>query len=370
MKISTNRFDSGSKLGKSVKDIDGFKSYHRFVILSEIVSDTIPDIMDLIFNLLPGGSGVFINENTKKTRVTVINTSEVHGDVHGTRNTRTRNALIHYGFADVNIDNIHGETPISFVDMDWNVIVDKPWDTHKSVSAVALAEVKVSYDVKQNGGVIYRDSKDYRRISIPDPVHYDEKDQLLLSDNDSDYFEHINDNREINKFHNFRQYMNGLYTCSLNDLIDDHTKIVKLNISIENLTSGIKSFEEIDEFNQYITELVSQGKYILETCGFSGCELILKGRGGFTVNNFSSHMSLSKDEVGIIRYIMLDRFSSLNDTISDDDPEIIITYSYSNVKVKIFDKIYIPNHKNETGQLGDVLGQQLKLNQSTFEPIF
>ena len=37
-------------LRKSVNDLKGFRSHNRFIILSEVRSNSIPDIIDLIFN--------------------------------------------------------------------------------------------------------------------------------------------------------------------------------------------------------------------------------------------------------------------------------------------------------------------------------
>ena len=43
--------ESAPKFGSSVKDVDGFKSYNRFIVLSSVTSTTIPNILEMLFIL-------------------------------------------------------------------------------------------------------------------------------------------------------------------------------------------------------------------------------------------------------------------------------------------------------------------------------
>lgn len=369
MKIPTK--SRGEIARSNVKDLQGFAKFNRYIVLSEISSDSIPDIIDMIFNILPCGLGSVLNNTTKKTSVTVINTSEVYGDIHGTLNTRTRNAMIHYGFADTSMDHINGETVITFTDMDWNIIVDKPHDNVPKEAMGLLNEVRVSYDIGSSGGIVQRDNMLSNRIILPDPLHYDEKDQVLLSGSDENYFDSLSENSEDYKFVNPDNYVKNLFRCQMEDLVDSKTVIAKLNIKIENLTTTVKSFEEVDEFNQMITEIVAEGKYNLEICGFSGCELILGGDRGFTLSKMSTHLSLSKEELNVIKHLLLGRMEDLNELLINEPFEMIATYSYSNVNVKLFDKVKIigensSDTSNNTRQLGEVLGQSLKRENSLY----
>ena len=351
-------------------DIEGFKFKNRVIVLSEISSSTIPDIMDLVFNLLPGGSGSFVSGLERKTKVVVINNSEVYGDFRGTKNTRTRNAIIHYGFSDVPIDQINMESPITFTNLDYNIICDKPWDAESNPTAFALQEVQVSYDERSTGGLIYRDTKSYNPILIPDPIHYDEKDQVLLTDNDQDsYYDNMKINIMENKFDNPSHYLSQLFTCTLGDLYDKHTKIFKLNIKIDRLTH-CQIIDGVDDFNDWVQDVVSQGKYILETCGFSGCELILGGENGFNVDRLITHMDLTKDEICIVRHLLIERLSELNDVVADEcrglGIKIIVRYAYSDVKVVIMgNDLFIGDGEpivNKTSELTSDLGEKLKLD--------
>ena len=137
---------SAPRFGSSVKDVDGFKSYNRFIVLSSVTSTTIPNILEMLFSLTPFGTSSFA-PNTKKTRVLVINTSEVYGSIHGIVDTRNRNVFIHHGMADCDIEQIDGDTPIIFTDIAWNVIVDKPYEIMSGPSYKGLTTVKLSYDM-------------------------------------------------------------------------------------------------------------------------------------------------------------------------------------------------------------------------------
>ena len=45
--------------GASVKDLDGFKSYNRFIVLSSVTSNTIPNILEMLFGIGPFGTNCF-----------------------------------------------------------------------------------------------------------------------------------------------------------------------------------------------------------------------------------------------------------------------------------------------------------------------
>ena len=49
-------FGTGSYNGHSVKDLPGFYKANRFIVLTSVTSNTIPNILDMVFNLLPGGT--------------------------------------------------------------------------------------------------------------------------------------------------------------------------------------------------------------------------------------------------------------------------------------------------------------------------
>jgi hypothetical protein len=65
--------------------------------------------------------------------------------------------------------------------------------------------------------------------------------------------------------------------------MDDHTKIYKLNIQIDNVSSKFISQYENQQLNNMITEICSQIKYGLEHAGFSYAEIILNGKHGYNI---------------------------------------------------------------------------------------
>ncbi len=321
---------------KSVNDLKGFRSHNRFIVLSEVKSDTIPDIIDMIFNLEPGGSS-FLGSNTKRTKVTVINQSEVYGDVHGRADTRTRNVYIHYGFAECGIDNVNFDTVITFTDMDWNVIADKPFDSGKSIDSICT-DVNVSYDQGTTGGEIYRDTKNYNRILIPSPEYYDEKDMLLIGDQEMDYNDMLIDNKSSNYFDCFDNYYNNLYRLTLRDLYDEgHTKIIKMNLDIENFSNRI-DFSDND-IDNLVQEIAAQIKYSMEICGISGGEVDLGGSNdGFMYRNLRQYIRMEKDELYFHLRMFVNRLDELCDTYQDLPFVIMFNMRSDNVKVTIMDK--------------------------------
>lgn len=346
-------------LRKSVNDLKGFRSHNRFIIFSSVSSNTIPNIIDLIFNLEPGGTS-FLDSSTQKTKVMVINQSEVYGDVHGREDTRTRNCYMHYGFTDCNIDMINSDTIITFTDMDWNVIADKPWNSNGRSFDIG-ADINVSYDLGTTGGAIYRDTSSYNQILIPSPEFYDEKDMLLIGDKEEDYNETLTDNKSFNFFNSFDYYYNNLYRLPLNQLIDDHTKIIKLKISIENLSSysiGSNRDEDIDEV---ISELASELKYALEICGFSGGEIDFGGTSdGFNFHDLKSYIRMEKEERYFHFRMFVARLDELSDKYYDLPFVLMFNMRTDNINVRVIDKRNILKTGIGSDEDSQGLSQRLK----------
>lgn len=362
-----------SNFGKTTKDVDGFCRYQRFIVLSEIKSDTIPNILDMVFNLFSDGIDM-IPSDAKKTRVLVINNSIVLGDIHGTKDTRTRSVYIHHGIADCSVDSIRGDTPIKFIDMDYNVIADKPWEVERNGQR-ALSDIKLSYDSQTFGGVLYRDTDKYTKIITPTPEFYDEKDMIVLSGNDEDYYTRVNENKENVYFTNKTTYENNLYTSCLNNLIDDHTKVLKVNIKIDNMTSSrnIQNIDEIESYNTFIEDVCAQIKYAMEICGFSSGELILDGEKGYNITDLKTYLDLNIIEKRINYQMLCGYIDELNYTVFGDskhDYSLLIRVDYSNIRVMMVD--YIPRENpgiNKTDSDVHELSNNL-INQSVNEMPF
>lgn len=345
------RFDfatKGSTFGKTIKDVGGFTKANRFIILSEIHSSTIPNILDMFFGLLP--STDVISPESKKTRVMVINNSEVYGSYYGLRDTRTRNVFMHYGMADTSLNNIQGDTPILFTDVDWNVLIDCPEAAMRGrqngMVYSDLREVHVSYDdIAFNNDSLYREGcKNSKKILIPSPEFYEEKDMVVLGQHDESYIDQINENKENIYAMPEEKYIDSLYSLTLNDLIDQNTRVYKLNITVENLKTNLTDVKcaSIGEDN-FISELCSEIKYTLEKSGFSGAEIILDGKNGFNLRDVKTSLNLTPFEQKLNMRTVCYELSSINERLIDDllDSSIIMTISYSNIHVKIIDKMML-----------------------------
>jgi hypothetical protein len=337
----------GVLANRSVRGLDGFYRYNRFIILSKVTSDSIPNILDIVFNIT-AGSMDFIPSESEKTKVTVINNSEVYGSIHGMKDTRTRSVYIHHGMADVNIDRIRGDTPIRFVDVDYNVIADKPTEIEHGHSLKEVGEVKLSYDRNLYGNALYRDEDTYQPILVPSPEFYDEKDMILLSGVDEDYCDRIDRGKENIYYENKNKYLESLYSLTLNDLIDEHTKVMKLNIKIDNLTvsnNRVEGCHTAIDYNNMIHETVCKIKYSMERNGFSSGEIILNGNQGYNVTDLKTYLDLSNIEKRINFSMLCGDIEEINEILFGDYPHdysYMIKVDYANIKVVIVDFVPSP----------------------------
>jgi hypothetical protein len=355
------KLNFGSSLthfGKTTSDIPGFAKTNRFIILSEITSSTIPNILDMFFGLFPGGTD-YLLDNTKKTRVMVINNSEVYGTYYGLSDTRTRNVFIHHGFANCKLNEIQGDTPILFTDVDWNVISDIPdaimCGKKNGRKYDEVGEVNVSYDINMFGNTLFRQGKESKEIMIPSPEYYDEKDMVLIGDKEENYLNFITDNKENMYYMPEDKYINTLYSLKLNDLIDPNTRVCKLNINVENLSKHVERDSQF--LDNFISELCANAKYALEKYGFSSGEIIYDGRNGYNVSRLKTYMNLSKIEQHINYMCVCGEIDRLNEALMDDlnAISIIMTISYANVNVRIIDKTAIIGNDVNTTSDSNVL---------------
>ena len=366
-------FGTGSYNGHSVKDLPGFYKANRFIVLTSVTSNTIPNILDMVFNLLPGGSSM-IEGTAKKTKVLVINRSEVYGTYrHPNEDTRTRSVFIHHGIADCDVDHIQGDTPIVFHDVDYNIICDAPEarmiGKRNGMPHGDITETKVSYDTVNTG--VQRDTNHYEKILIPSPEFYDERDMVLLGDKEEDYMDGILDAKESRFSMDGDSYMKSLYTLTLNDLIDSNPKpeIRKLNIHIENLTSGLE-YAYGDNIEDLVTEVCSEVKFALEKAGFCGAEIIFDGDKGYNVSNLKSYMDMDNFEKRMNFLMLNNSLTDINERYFMDQSgyfSLILTLSYANVKATLVDQLK-SNDKDDSTSDSDVnsLASNLKLGYANY----
>ena len=362
-------FGSGrNTFGMTTSDVPGMYRLNRFIIISEISSKTIPNILDIFFGLLPGVTEM-VEGYSNKTRVIVINSSEVYGTYYGLRNSRTRNVYIHHGMADCSANEIQGDTPIFFSDVDWNVIVDKPDEARSTTKISSVGEVNLSYDSEVSGDNLFRPNTGSKKIMIPTPLYYDEKDMVIVGNCEEDYMTHILDTKESIWASPENTVKDKMYTATLNDLIDSNTKIFKLNINVENLSSFGKNSTTYDHryesFDTFIEELCAQAKFSLEKWGFSSGEIIFSGKNGYNVSNLKSYMNLSDIEKCMNYLSLCYDLDNLNEESvyrDDTDISVIMTLNYSNIHVKIIDR-WQTNDRLTTDS--NVLGLSQLLKEST-----
>lgn len=366
-------FGTGSYNGHSVKDLPGFYKANRFIVLTSVTSKTIPDILDLVFNLLPGGTS-FIEGTAKKTKVIVINRSEVYGTYKNPHeDTRTRSVFIHHGIADCDVDSIQGDTPITFHDVDYNILCDAPdakmIGKRNGRTYRPINETTVSYDTVNTG--VYRDTNSYEQILIPSPEFYDERDMVLLGDKEVNYMDTIMNQQENKFMMSSDKYLDSLYTLTLNDLTETTPKpmIYKLNIHIENLMTNIVNYMTDDDINEIVTDVAAETKFYLEKSGFCGAEIIFDGDNGFNVTKLKSYMDMDDVEKRINWLMLNNGLTELNERFfayGQMDFSLILTLSYTNVKATIT-STSVQNARPDTSDSDvNALADQLKLGYSAY----
>ena len=353
------------RMATSPKDLKGFKSYNRFIVISEITSDTIENILDVFYSLLPF-STEYVSPATPRCRVMVINNSEVYGSYKGQVDTRTRNVYIHYGVAECSANQLTHHTPIFFTDVDWNVISDKPFSTDRR--RTILGGVRVSYDKRLTDGKLYRDESTYEEILIPTPEFYDEKDMVLIGDRDYSYSEELDYKKESLYFDPpVPGFMfDACYMSTLNDLIDDNTKIYKLNIKIDKIRSNI-DFEKDDFMDDMIHYVCSQTKYALEQNGFSRGEVIYNGENGYNVTGLKTYLKLDPVEASLNYSILCHSLDEINMSSGiTADYSVMLTLSHENVHVAIVDRKLFIDDKTKTDTNVLALSEELHMTTDNY----
>lgn len=356
-------------IGKTVSDIPGFANAHRFIILSEIRSNNIPNILDMFFGLFPGGSD-FIPYGSKYTRVMVINQSEVYGTYYGLKDTRTRNVFIHYGMAKCSLNEIQGETPLIFTDVDWGIMEDCPdaimCGKKNGRIYDEITEVNVSYETRNDGEVFRKESG--KQILIPTPQYYEEKDMVLIGNIEDSYYDSVMRSKESLYTITESKFYERLYKTTLNELMDSHTVVYKLNITVDNLSGRIALDDT--SFNDLISDIAANVKYYIEKYGFSSCEVIFAGSKGFNISNIKSYMNMSNMEKRMNFIFLVGDLKSINDDqLTEDldayDCTISLIFNYSNVSVRIVDRVPdIGIVKTDTNVLE--LSNKLKIDDISF----
>jgi hypothetical protein len=168
---------------------------------------------------------------------------------------------------------------------------------------------------------------------------------VIVGNCEEDYMTQILDTKESIWASPENTVKDKMYTATLNDLIDSNTKIFKLNINVENLSSFGNNSTSYDRryenFDTFIEELCAQAKFSLEKWGFSSGEIIFSGKNGYNVSNLKSYMNLSDIEKRMNYLSLCYDLDSLNEESvyrDDIDISVIMTLNYSNIHVKIIDR--------------------------------
>lgn len=201
------------------------------------------------------------------TTVTVQNMSAVTGTIHTNNDSLLRqNIYFHHGIIRQSIDKIGPNSMVEFLDMNYQSMV-----TDRARTRGLNNEIFSSYQLSPYASDIYDMSVNGHRIVIPDPLHYDEIDQVRGTNSDHNYIDSIQDMPIYTG--------KSSYSIPLSNLIDKNTVILKRNIFIEN----IKEFEDKLEYypsfntNSFVTGLVSDISIALELSGFIAGQFVFGG---------------------------------------------------------------------------------------------
>lgn len=320
---------------KNIEDLsDVLVNKARFIIISDIKSNSIPDLYNLIFNIMSGNG--FGNDGYEKSKISVINVSESRGSIHNKRD-RLRSVIVHTGTCDCSPEEINLDSVISFEQVDYNAFSTGIGNGGRSD---LIDGVLVSYDKRQP---LIRASSSNADIIIPTPNYYEEYDQIKLSGDETNHVEVCDGLSYYSSIRNAEMWDNNIFRIKIRDLIDNYTKIRKIIFNIEKIGFGINGGEPIvtnavntgesDLIHNYACEL----KYILETSCFSSATIFLSIR-GFKIMNIKSYMSLSTEEASLNFTNLNFQVDMLNSRFKEEffGIEMITNIRHDKVSVKIY----------------------------------
>lgn len=325
------KFRNNFGVNYSISDDNQIINHKRTIFLNKVRWETdarqrpMSPLFDIFIRLLQDTNS--LPEINEVCSVTVINESAVYGSIRTSRHSLIKqNHNVYHGIIREPIDRINGSSIVEFDHFENNSMIDEnclgtPGDNGPCRFYTTLESC------------IYVDG---RESIIPDPLHYDEIDQIKGTDNEEyDYGKHIEMFRCGERPDTF--------VTTLGSLITPDTTVYKKNIIIQTLNKPYLG--EFDGFaynttSSYLEDLAVDVEMLMERNGLTKISFILSGKDGFNVNkletNYVQHDSVDK----LICLSCVAELEEFNNVYSDIDHSIIvIANDPTTVNIKLVDKI-------------------------------
>lgn len=292
MRISLGNSIRGNGSSYNIREDEHFKHFKRIIYLNRISSvslNTLDVIATSFWNVI--GKTLFgINDENNKdewTVVTVQNQSIVEGNIHDkSSNNIKQSVYFHHGIIRESLDNLSPNSVVEFSDI--NYVYMKDNNSHMTKNR----DINIVSSSTQS----LLDSS-----FIPDPLHYDEIDQIRSGvGSETNYIDDLSNSVHEMLSNNGIPQQNSFFKTTLSSLIDSNTVILRRNITIEDIDAyndamvGYGCLSAFDTTN-LIVGYVSEVLRYMEFNGFSSCHVVLGGPHlGFNVDKVMMQFNAEK----------------------------------------------------------------------------
>lgn len=225
-------------------------------------------LIDIFFRLHP------TEKYNTNVSITVVNLSAVRGSIHTSRHSLIKqNNNVYHGVIYDDIDKINANSLVEFDHFEYSVLVDD--DCNGTPGDNKYITVLIPEDTMLSGGLIV----DKRITAVPDPIHYDEIDQVRSTDNTEFSYDQKWDDLHCGE-------INSAFTTNLGRLIDDKTVIYKRSITVEDEEKDMIDFDTNGyEFNTNILllEISTDIQTSMDRNCITSMKAVLMGEKGFNV---------------------------------------------------------------------------------------
>ena len=339
-----------------IRNDDQFHNYRRIININSIKTTTMKN--NPIYNIFHTLIDVPPTFDTEFTSITVRNQSVVKGSIH-TKNGSIikQNDYVHHGIIYDRIENINADSIVEFSDLNYSVFVDENVIT-KPGANLKSCELFRSSNMNYFNSELTPVKVDGRESIIPDPLHYDEIDQIKGTDVELNYVDTVTD-LNVNGIRN-------TFKTTLGKLIDQNTVVFKKTIFVENLEifdeeiSNHSSFVGIFGQTSYVTDITAEICDAMERTQFASGTFIFNGEGDtFNVTELTRQF-VEDDSQYISNYkSLMEEMSGLNNILPNtttiyvtiiDSSSIYVKFRYKNPIANIIKNISTV-HRTEVNNL-------------------
>lgn len=328
--MSVTRMSLNRNFKYDFREDNQILNYKRIIYINDVRSDRLPfNPLEDIFYRLFGGQDV-PTLNGEMCEVTVVNLSAVKGSIHSSSGSLIKqNNYIYHGIIREPFEQIGPNSVVEFEHNEYSVLVDEkctgtPGDN-------GYCETYTSDDSPVYGGLYVCG----RQAIVPDPLHYDEIDQVRdTGDDETSYDMCLDDLRSGSS--------EQVFSTTLSNLIDDKTVVYRRTLTVDETDySGFKSYDNrYDGFTMSdVIDVVTDIQMSMDKNCINSIKAVLGGELGFNIGSYTQLFTVSESYRKISLMCMLDQLRAINTTIIGMGVLLFINVSdATSVNVKIVDK--------------------------------